>query len=108
MPISFYHYLLTYQEGEEGGGSQVGACASWEFQPILGLLLEQIVGKKAQGKRGLGSFTEGAPEEKVGSNSHPTSHPLRGAFHRTVCSPIIKQDHLLANQDPHHVLSKPG
>lgn len=26
FPISFYHYLLTYQEGEEGGGSQVGAC----------------------------------------------------------------------------------
>lgn len=48
MPISFYYYLLTYQEGEEGGGSQVGACAGWEFQPILGLLLEQIVGKKAQ------------------------------------------------------------
>lgn len=67
-------------------------------------------GKKAQSfPWGLGSFTEGALGEKGGgSNSDPTSHPPRRAFHRTVCSPIIKQDHLLANQDPHHVLSKPG
>lgn len=27
LSLSFYHYLLTYHEGEEGGGSQVGACA---------------------------------------------------------------------------------
>lgn len=47
-------------------------------------------------------------EGGVGSNSHPTSHPLRGAFHWTVCSPIIKQDRLLKNQNPHHVLSKTG
>lgn len=45
LPSSFNHYLHIYQEGAEGGGSQVRAG---EFQLTLGLLPAQTVRKKAQ------------------------------------------------------------
>lgn len=80
--------------------------------PPTPLLLQQT-GKKS------GFFTDGAREEWVVaggwvvggcSRADDVPHPARSEEHSTglLRSPVIKRDHLPANRDPHHVLSKPG